>query len=900
MIDLASQDPSGHDGHTDAAGDQLQSQSHYNSNSQPSQPHLDMVQDMMKQAHITVQEDSYYESAGLDLALKFMNSDETLLQPSDEDKDEHEQYDGRSQPATAPKPGTPSKQANSSHAHNSTLERIASRLSLRSDGDSGSIGQRSSSLSQSHVRTQSQPQAVVQSSIAKPNSGSTNSIGQTKVRRKGMKFRQSFGNIKNVLSRTVSGEMSMETAAAVSGPAAADRSFKGPVALNPQGTPQGQAQGNTQGEYLQHSRGESSSAGSRSPTKAGSVSSGCTVLSMGTHGDNGAAKIDEFDEVRLDGDFDNNNTQAVSYTNSPEFDGQSPRIRHHKGHSADLHRTSRHTTPRLSENTVRFSPQVNTEDDWKRKLFDGTAGGSSDEDEDEDNSNDRTALTTRNSLLYQSAAPRRVMTKAQFETFRKSMIGSPAFGSSQAKTGDESDESDGNSETDSADETAGLTGRRKKKKKNSKNKNNNNENGDDDDDDDENDVSSDEESEAMRLKNLRQKFDDNTLYRQSVRMRMNQDAHLSVYRQKMMKLTGQNQSFTAQNRPHSAFVTSSVDLMAGGEDDDEDDEYDNVPLGILRAHGFPTGQHPLGTGHSMGKTAKPGDSLSVSNLNLSSGGGAGMGSGLDSPRPATLGYPGSGGGETRSIHSVDALSLNGPSNRRSFATLGNRRSILFGQNELTGAPRGLIGEIAREEEARMRRRSMAGLGGYFRSPSTTNLDEAGLTTNSVQQFSPSGNGPAKDLSSPGANDPIQLQLQQMMHMQYQMLATIQGQGGAPPGSPMSPSIYGVGPRSSQATLPRGRLPNQSQVSLPALNHMGSSYSIRTQHQQQQQQQQSPMGRPFSQVNDTVDDNDDDDDDGFDDENAWRELEAKRQHIRQQWQAASATGSSPVAASSGSM
>ena len=70
-------------------------------------------------------------------------------------------------------------------------------------------------------------------------------------------------------------------------------------------------------------------------------------------------------------------------------------------------------------------------------------------------------------------------------------------------------------------------------------------------------------------------------------MRMKQDAHLSVYRQKMTKLTGSQIGLSNLN---PGVLSSSSNLPSGddGFDYDSDEDYDDVPLGILKAHGFPT------------------------------------------------------------------------------------------------------------------------------------------------------------------------------------------------------------------------------------------------------------------------------------------------------------------------
>lgn len=912
----------------------IQEQPPHNTNDDVGQPsHMAMVEDMMKQANIS--EGGHDDiSAGLDLALKFMNSDETLLQHSDIDDPTHDK-DGdklnRNHSKTdsvASQASLPSHANGNKSASSMALERITSRLSIKSD-KSETVAAPASASANSKPNSVAPAGPTAAYSQDGPAGGATTNTNSKAKFKGGLKFRQSIGNIKNVLTRTVSnGPEDLVDGNASGSPVNTTHvsSFKGPMQLHDGGgDPQKQhaksksssseggasfssnyistsSYSNSHSHSHSHSNNSTAftSSDSRSPTKAGSVSSGCTVHSTGTHGENDGtnSKIDEFEEIILHDSssptapFNGGGDRTTSpYTNKNTPSGRSNLKRH--SHYSRKSISNTHNSPGPDHNpspspSLRFSPSPNPSSlknspvvhghhehersdsrGSKRLLFDTTVGASSSEEDDD-------------AKLYKSAAPRRVMTKAQYETFRKSIIGTSALGGAGGSDSEDSD--------DSAGETSGLTKKNKKKSK-----------GGDMDDYDQGDLSSDEEeSEASRLKNLRQKFDENNSYRQSVRMRMNQDAHLSVYRQKMMKLTGQNLSLS-NNRPYSAFVNSSVDLVnAGAEEDEDDDEYDNVPLGILRAHGFPTGgSHHFARNSTVPATPRPlGESQSVSNLNL----------GQSSPRPATVGYPGSAGGgggggayETMSLRSMDVKSLNGTSNLRAF---GNRRSAIFSHNELTGAPRGLIGEIAREEEARMKRRSMAGLGGYLRSSSTTNLAGAGGASGGGVPTSPSAqslNGVSPSSGSATKPDAIQMQLQQMMQMQYQMLAQMQGaqphgqhgHGGSPQ---LSPGLFGVGGhvqhRPSQSTLPRvgGGRPmmhgGPSQSSLP-LHRMGSAYSIRT-------AAQNAAGT--SAYNGRDDDGDDDDDD-LEDEKAWRELEAKRQHIRQMWQTNGPSGATTAAGTS---
>jgi len=111
--------------------------------------------------------------------------------------------------------------------------------------------------------------------------------------------------------------------------------------------------------------------------------------------------------------------------------------------------------------------------------------------------------------------------------------------------------------------------------------------GENDDSDDDSVVSDDEVSEDEKRK-------------AAAKQRLKQDAHLAVYRQQMMKITGSQPSDLpplgmsqrqASNSTPILSLTNGMPKLSvsgpsshGGRSDDEDEE---VPLGILMAHGFP-------------------------------------------------------------------------------------------------------------------------------------------------------------------------------------------------------------------------------------------------------------------------------------------------------------------------
>jgi len=80
-----------------------------------------------------------------------------------------------------------------------------------------------------------------------------------------------------------------------------------------------------------------------------------------------------------------------------------------------------------------------------------------------------------------------------------------------------------------------------------------------------------------------------------IRQRAKQEAHLSVYRQQMMKISGRTESTEALNGPTTApmlALNNSMPQLSLSGADPGSDEDEEVPLGILMAHGFPNKNRP--------------------------------------------------------------------------------------------------------------------------------------------------------------------------------------------------------------------------------------------------------------------------------------------------------------------
>lgn len=249
------------------------------------------------------------------------------------------------------------------------------------------------------------------------------------------------------------------------------------------------------------------------------------------------------------------------------------------------------------------------------------------------------------------------------------------------------------------------------------------------DEEDEEDIYEDDEDELEKS-------------RQLAKQRRKQEAHMSVYRQQMMKVTGES-SDAFPMRPGMSASLSTPNLMvpdsrnASSSEVSEDDE--EVPLAILAAHGFPNKNRPPTRLTNM-----------MSNPNL-----------RQAAQPSYQ-RPGSAAGQVPAGNGPlppfarglpqDPYGLVNPSNRESFALGGG---VPAGQNPPV-PPGGLVGVIANEERARSMRRGspqVPAMDGYQGSPG----------------MGPGGFDPMQGIP-PQMMYPQALQMQQMQQMQNMMLS----------------------------------------------------------------------------------------------------------------------------------
>lgn len=332
------------------------------------------------------------------------------------------------------------------------------------------------------------------------------------------------------------------------------------------------------------------------------------------------------------------------------------------------------------------------------------------------------------------------------------------------------------------------------------------------DEEDEDDVNYDDDEDELEKS------------RQQARQRRKQEAHMAVYRQQMMKVTGEaNPTPMPVRQPaRPGLVTSSTapalgrskapspDHATGGSSEEDDED---VPLAILQAHGFPHKTKP-----------PPRLGPSGSNVNLRA-----AAAGASQARPASaMGDASSTSGRLRS--NLPAFARNLPQDPfvgASIARPAIRESMAFSDATLPPLsqpqgplpPGGLVGVIASEERSRAMRRG---------SPSidATKMVGAAMNGNGADPFAamppqmmyhgaagmpgmPGMPGASSthlmppQMLSVGDQAQIQMtqQMQQFMQMQMQfmqMMATNQNGAAHMPQQAPPHSLYGGGMPGNQS------------------------------------------------------------------------------------------------------
>ncbi len=303
--------------------------------------------------------------------------------------------------------------------------------------------------------------------------------------------------------------------------------------------------------------------------------------------------------------------------------------------------------------------------------------------------------------------------------------------------------------------------------------------------------------------------DEEEKQKQLAKQRRKQEAHMAVYRQQMMKVTGEATPSGAPNLRSSMQPSrSSLNLLnnaSGSPDDEEEDE--EVPLAILAAHGFPNKNRPP----SQLPTMSSNPNLRASSM---------MGT---YPAPHSVaGDPMTGGQGGRLPVFARKLpedpyfgaGLVNPISRESLA-LGNGAGSVHGGSSRGLAPGGLIGVIATEERSRAMRRGSPNAAGEYGPPPSNGFNGMGMPPNMQMppvgrsMTMPNGMGPMGPMGSMlTVGDQAQLemaaQMQQFMQMQMQfmqMMTSNQGQPQSLNGQPPMPGLPQMGMPVQQGLRP---------------------------------------------------------------------------------------------------
>ncbi|KAL8713627.1 MAG: hypothetical protein Q9225_006746 [Loekoesia sp. 1 TL-2023] len=335
----------------------------------------------------------------------------------------------------------------------------------------------------------------------------------------------------------------------------------------------------------------------------------------------------------------------------------------------------------------------------------------------------------------------------------------------------------------------------------------------------------DDDDEAERSKEL-------------AKQRRKQEAHLAVYRQQMMKVTGEQPSKMPDPEPlrppterasvsapnisqagSTPIFTINKTSVSGKASDDEDDD---IPLGVLAAHGFPNKNRPpaASANSSIRYTSEPYPPPPMSTTGVSAAGGS---RGLPAfaknlpPDP----YYGAG--------------LVNQSNREmpSFSNYGSGSQ--YGGTSPNLHPGGLVGVIAGEERAKAMRRGSPNAQGNYGFPLPQGMPQM---------------PPGAPMMSPGDEAQMQMsqQMTQMMQVQMQWMQSMQqmmaaGMQPPQPGQQLPPGMSPVPPPHGQLPMNNNFLSPQGQMIRPMSQSAPSSPSLVQQQQQRAMSMMSPNLSP---------------------------------------------------------
>ena len=336
-------------------------------------------------------------------------------------------------------------------------------------------------------------------------------------------------------------------------------------------------------------------------------------------------------------------------------------------------------------------------------------------------------------------------------------------------------------------------------------------------------------------------FDDDEAERsrQLIKQRRKQEAHLAVYRQQMMKMTGEQPSVpprsshqrpelnrASMSTPNLGAQMSTLNITVERPSDDgrvSDDEDEDIPLGILAAHGFPSKERPpTQIDRTVSTPTIRYTSETYPPPPASTAGGSMVGSPRGNLPPFARHLP---------KDPYYGASIVNPANREPPAFASNSGGSAYGDQHPSAHPGGLVGVIASEERARAARRgSPNAQGGYGPSTHPGGMPlPPGMLPMGVQPGMP----PMVTMS-PGDQAQIQMsqQMTQMMQMQMQWMQQMMAMQG------MSPGLQPQMPFSPQNSMMNNSLlpPQGDQMrrpmsvgSTPIHNnlHMGQPNQLRT-------------------------------------------------------------------------
>lgn len=325
--------------------------------------------------------------------------------------------------------------------------------------------------------------------------------------------------------------------------------------------------------------------------------------------------------------------------------------------------------------------------------------------------------------------------------------------------------------------------------------------------------------------------------RQVAKQRRKQEAHLAVYRQQMKKVTGEQPSELPNigqlrsgserattgtpDRNLTSTPTFSFDKAPENSQGGSDDEDEDVPLGILAAHGFPTKNRPptlLGAAGANPYIRYTSESYPAPPMSTAGGSVAGGGKALP-PFARNLPqdpYYGAG--------------LVNPSNRESLA-FGSGSGSAYGGYSPNPNPGGLVGVIAGEERARALRRGSPNAQGSYAAPLPQGMPQ-------MQVGMQPGMWPMQAM--PTGHDPQSQMIAQMMQMNMQLIQSVQhlASGAAQVPQPGMPQSFGPSP---QQQMMNGFLSAPGQTSRPTSMGSHSASASQGPGPQGQQRAMSMMG-----------------------------------------------------------